>query len=66
MDTEATVFKMIEVGCDLCCGDVALIDQENIRVFLSGSGLLEVFLGDKETPIASAQIRRCPECGRAF
>lgn len=66
MDAEATVFKMIEVGCDLCRGDAALIDQENLRAFLSSSGLLEVFLEDNEAPIASVQIKRCSECGRAF
>lgn len=66
MDTEATVFKKIEVGCDVCNGDAALLDREDVRIFLSVDGMLEVFISGKDEPIAAVQLMHCPECGRIF
>lgn len=58
--------QKIELGCDVCNGDAALLDREDMRIFLSSDGKLEVFVSGKDEPIAAVQLMHCPECGRIF
>lgn len=66
LDAEATVFKLIEVGCEYCEGDKAILSDNGVKIFVDSTGRLDVFLDDNLVPTASTHIDRCPHCGRPF
>lgn len=66
LDSEATVFRLIEVGCEYCEGDTAILSANWVKIFVNSMGQLDVFLGDNPEPVAFAHIDRCPHCGRPF
>lgn len=67
LDDEATVFKHVVLGCECCAGDEAVAEENGVLVFIDGNGKMDVFVDDSSVePIATAHVKRCPNCGRQF
>lgn len=66
LDSEATVFRLIDIGCEYCEGNAAILSDNGVKIFVDSTGQLDVFLDDNLDSVASAHIDRCPHCGRPF
>ena len=66
MDSRATVFNLIDFGCECCIGDEPVLDDSGVSVFVDENGKLSVFVGEAEEPAATGHVAWCPQCGRVF
>lgn len=66
LDTEAEVFRVLNMPCSCCKTTSNLIEQGGITVRLSSNGRIELFVDGKEEARAETAIKRCPFCGRKY